>query len=90
MIAPDKPDVEFLAAFVKMASDWLARDPGRRLILVAGGGAPARVYQNAYKDVCASLAANPDNSAADWIGVMATRINAQLLKASFGGLCQNL
>ena len=89
MIAPDKPDVEFLAAFVKMASDWLARDPGRRLILVAGGGAPARVYQNAYKDVCASLAANPDNSAADWIGVMATRINAQLLKASFGGLCQN-
>ena len=89
MIAPDKPDVEFLAAFVKMASDWLARDSGRRLILVAGGGAPARVYQNAYKDVCASLAANPDNSAADWIGVMATRINAQLLKASFGGLCQN-
>ena len=89
MIAPDKPDVEFLAAFVKMASDWLARDPGRRLILVAGGGAPARVYQNAYKDVCASLAANPDNSAADWIGVMATRLNAQLLKASFGGLCQN-
>ena len=89
MIAPDKPDTEFLAAFVKMAKKWLAADNGRRLILVAGGGAPARVYQNAYKDVCASLAATPDNEAADWIGVMATRINAQLLKASFGGLCQN-
>ena len=50
MIAPDKPDVDFLAAFVKMAKEWLAADSGRRLILVAGGGAPARVYQNAYKE----------------------------------------
>ena len=89
MIAPDKPDVDFLAAFVKMASDWLAQDSSRRLILVAGGGAPARVYQNAYKDVCAATARETQNEAADWIGVMATRINAQLLKASFGCLCQN-
>ena len=89
MIAPDKPDAEFLAAFVKMAKEWLAAENGRRLILVAGGGAPARLYQGAYKDVCAKLGEATDNSAADWIGVMATRINAQLLKASFGGLCQN-
>lgn len=89
MIAPDKPDVDFLAAFVRMASDWLAQDSSRRLILVAGGGAPARVYQNAYKEVCQKLGADFDNAAADWIGVMATRINAQALKASFGGLCQN-
>ena len=89
MIAPEKPDVEFLSAFVKMAKEWLAQDSGRRLILVAGGGSPARVYQDAYKEVCASLGVAPDNEAADWVGVMATRINAQLLKASFGGLCQN-
>ena len=57
MIAPDKPDVDFLAAFVKMAKEWLAADSGRRLILVAGGGAPARVYQNAYKEVCQKLGA---------------------------------
>ena len=89
MIAPDMPDTEFLAAFVKMAKEWLAADKGRRLILVAGGGAPARVYQGAYKEVCEKTGDGFDNSAADWIGVMATRINAQLLKASFGGLCQN-
>ena len=89
MIAPDKPDVDFLAAFVKMASDWLAQDSSRRLILVAGGGAPARVYQSAYREVCQKLGADFDNSAADWIGVMATRINAQALKAAFGSLCQN-
>ena len=76
MIAPEKPDVEFLAAFVKMAKEWLAADDSRRLILVAGGGAPARVYQGAYKDVCAATSQEPQNEAADWIGVMATRINA--------------
>lgn len=89
MIAPDKPDVDFLASFVQMAKEWLAGDDGRRLILVAGGGAPARVYQGAYKEVCSAIGQEAQNEAADWIGVMATRINAQLLKASFGGLCQN-
>ncbi len=89
MIAPEKPDVDFLASFVKMAKEWLSQDDSRRLILVAGGGAPARVYQNAYKEVVSKLGESSDNSAADWIGVMATRINAQLLKASFGNLCQN-
>lgn len=89
MIAPDKPDTDFLADFVKMAKEWLEEDSSRRLILVAGGGAPARVYQGAYKEVCQKVGFEADNSSADWIGVMATRINAQLLKASFCGLCQN-
>ena len=58
IIVPDKPDTEFLSKFVKMVTSWLDVDASRRLILVAGGGAPARVYQNAYiseavfKDVC--------------------------------------
>ena len=53
IIVPEKPDTEFLTAFVKMCTAWLDEDKSRRLILVAGGGAPARVYQNAYKDVAA-------------------------------------
>ena len=59
------------------------------MILVAGGGAPARVYQNGYKDVCEKTGLSFDANAADWIGIMATRINAQLLKASFGSYCKN-
>ena len=51
IIAPDKPDGMFLAEFSKMASDWLIGNGETRLILVAGGGGPARAYQNAYKDV---------------------------------------
>ena len=51
IIVPEKPDVDFLSKFVAMCREWLDQDKSRRLILVAGGGAPARVYQNAYKDV---------------------------------------
>ena len=89
IIVPDKPDTEFLGKFIKMCTDWLDADKSRRLILVAGGGAPARVYQNGYKDVCEKTGLSFDANAADWIGIMATRINAQLLKASFGSYCKN-
>ena len=52
IIAPDKPDSAFLSEFVTMCKKWLDSDKQNRLILVAGGGAPARVYQNGFKEVC--------------------------------------
>ncbi|MFC2329879.1 MAG: UMP kinase [Treponema sp.] len=89
IIAPDKPDSGFLTSFIAMIKDWLNADPARRLILVAGGGAPARVYQNAYKEVAAELRENIEGDAADKIGIMATRLNAELVKALCGELCKN-
>ena len=89
IIAPDKPDSVFLTSFIAMIKDWLNADPARRLILVAGGGAPARVYQNAYKEVAAELRENIEGDAADKIGIMATRLNAELVKALCGELCKN-
>ena len=84
IVVPNEPDTKFLTEFSGMVKEWLAADSSRKLILVVGGGAPARVYQNAYRTI------NPDNSndQADWIGIMATRLNAQLLKAVFGDLCK--
>lgn len=84
IVAPDKPDTEFLANFSKLVREWLAAADDRKLILVVGGGGPARSYQNAYKAV-----ASADANQADWIGIMATRLNAQLLKAIFSDLCKN-
>ena len=84
IVAPEKPDTAFLTAFSAMVKDWLAQDKERRLILVVGGGAPARIYQNA----CREVYANVENNACDWIGIMATRLNAQLVKAIFGDLCK--
>lgn len=89
IIAPDRPDSEFLSAFVSMCIEWLDSDNSNRLILVAGGGAPARFYQNAYREVSEKTKLENKNDAADWIGIMATRINAQLLKACFGDYCKN-
>jgi uridylate kinase len=68
-----------------MVRGWLAEDKDRKLILVVGGGAPARVYQNAYRAVGGN---EKDDNQADWIGIMATRLNAQLLKAIFADLCE--
>ena len=49
IVAPDQPDVEFLTRFSKMIREWLSKDSSRKLILVIGGGGPARIYQQAYK-----------------------------------------
>lgn len=54
--------------------------------MVVGGGGPARVYQQAYRN---SINDSPSNDEADWIGIMATRLNAQLLKAIFSDICPN-
>jgi len=86
IVVPDAPDTTFLKSFSDMVRGWLAEDASRKLILVVGGGAPARVYQNAYKAIVPDAASS---DSADWIGIMATRLNAQLLKAVFGDLCKN-
>lgn len=89
IIVPEKPDTIFLSEFVSMCISWLKSDKNNRLILVAGGGAPARVYQNAYNEVAEKTGLGAQANSADWIGIMATRINAQLLKACFGDYCKN-
>lgn len=83
IVAPDKPDIPFLRDFLALSAGWLEEEPARRLILVVGGGGPAREWQRAYREV--SLRADPE--AQDWVGIMATRLNAQLVKALFGELC---
>lgn len=89
IVVPDQPDTDFLSNFISMVKDWLSEDASRKLILVVGGGAPARVYQNAYSEVSKTVGSNSASDAADWIGIMATRLNAQLVKACFGDFCQN-
>nr|QQK86848.1 uridylate kinase [Treponema sp.] len=89
IVAPDKPDFDFLDKFSKTIRTWLSQDLSRKLIMVIGGGSPARDYQNAYRTVCDLCKKNINNDEADWIGIMATRLNAQLVKALFSDLCPN-
>ncbi|MDR1211675.1 MAG: UMP kinase [Spirochaetaceae bacterium] len=83
IVAPDKVDEDFLKGFLALTEALLKEDEKRRFIFVTGGGGPARTWQNAYRNISGSI----DNEEADWIGVMATRLNAQLIKALLGEYC---
>ena len=86
IIAPDKVNSAFLSAFLAKIRTYLESNPQDKLIFVCGGGAPARVYQQAYREVI-SDAQSQDANAQDWIGIKATHINAELVKAIFGNYC---
>ena len=88
IIAPDKVNSVFLSDFLAKIKTYLNANPEDKLIFVCGGGAPARVYQQAYREVV-SDAAQQDAGAQDWIGIKATHINAELVKAIFGNLCED-
>jgi len=84
IVAPDGVDVRFLTDFVNLIRSFLEADSNRRFIFVVGGGGPARSWQNAYREITGDKILNEE---ADWIGIMATRLNAQLVKAVMGELC---
>ena len=85
IVAPDGVDTVFLKEFKVLVEAYLAKDPERKLILVIGGGAPARVYQKAFREI------EPDAPAdvQDWIGITATRLNAQLVASVFRDYCKD-
>lgn len=85
IVAPDVVDAQFVKAFVSVIRQHLARDAGRKVILIVGGGAPARNYQSAYREICEQV----NDVDQDWIGVMATRLNAELVRAAFVELCSD-
>ena len=80
IVAPDGVDEDFLKDFTALIGDLLSQDDKRRFIFVVGGGGPARAWQKAYRVLCPSQ----EDEQADWIGIRATRLNAQLVRAIMG------
>ena len=83
IVAPEGVDVSFLKEFRSLIGEYLEQDEKRRFILVVGGGSPARVWQNACREIDPSV----KDEEKDWIGIMATRLNAQLVKAIMKDWC---
>lgn len=77
MIVPDGIDAAFLTSFREFVLDHVAR--GFSFYIVAGGGQTARRYQHAVEAVRGGL----HEEDVDWLGIHATRLNAQLLRALF-------
>ncbi len=83
IVVPDNPDSSLIRSYRQIFRDYLERG-GDRLIVVIGGGATARTYQSAFRD---AGGASTDADAQDWIGIMATRLNAELMRHSLAPDC---
>ncbi|MBI1970407.1 UMP kinase [Candidatus Woesearchaeota archaeon] len=78
LIVPDKVDVSFLQQLKALIMIHLA-ETAFRFVIVCGGGKPAREYQEAARKLCVTSSTD-----LDWVGIMATRLNAELVRAMFG------
>lgn len=87
IVAPDGVDTEFVSRFIRLIRAHTDESEGeeQRVILIVGGGGPARKYQQAYRDIVP----DPKHEDQDWIGIMATRLNAELIRAGLAELCHN-
>ena len=73
-------DFSFLKKFRKLILDEVGA--GRRFILIVGGGATARAYQGALRNLEIPKQVRDDKL--DWLGVYATILNAQFVRFLFG------
>ena len=78
LIVPDQIDTDFLARFKTLILEKVQR--GLTFSIIAGGGKTARRYQEA-----ANAVTPLSRQDLDWIGIHATRLNAQLLRNIFVG-----
>lgn len=76
LINPGSVDAGFLKNFRRLILEETKK--GRRFILITGGGALCRQYQQALNSI-----ARPSNSKLDWLGIYSTRFNANLVRLMF-------
>ena len=65
--------------FLKKLREIILRLEQTRFMIICGGGKICRNYQNAAKEI-----ADISREDLDWIGISATRLNAELVRAIFG------
>lgn len=81
LIVPNEGiDTKFLNKLNKFIRAQLAKNNNRQFFLVIGGGQIARKYRDAGENVIRHKLTRDD---LDWLGVHATRLNAQLLRTIF-------
>ena len=79
LIAPDEPDTLYLKQLRAFLQQQTRR--GHRFILVVGGGQTCRTYLKSAR----KLRKNAGEDF-DWIGIRATRLNAELVRVALGSL----
>lgn len=82
LIVPEEVDVKFLKNFRSLILKQIKKD--KRFIIVTGGGKTCRKYQTALSAIIKT-----NNITLDWLGIHATRFNAQLIRLMFGKLAHS-
>lgn len=77
LIVPNNIDSKFLKQFKKIILEYIKK--GNKVIIVCGGGNTCRDYYKAAKKI-----SNIAQNQLDWVGVMTTRLNAELIRVIFG------
>jgi len=83
VIVPDRIDIKFLKNFIKIINKLIKKN--YRFVIFCGGGKIARNYQK-----IGSKIAKLNNEDLDWLGIHATRLNANLLKILFKNRSENI
>lgn len=79
LIVPDEVNVDFLKDLVGVIKEYV--NVGYNFLIITGGGKICRRYNDSLKQIT-----NPSNEDLDWLGIASTRLNAELIRISFGDL----
>jgi uridylate kinase len=74
LVVPDGIDIDFLKKFKACLERYFKT---KRFFIIVGGGKTARIYQNAI------LQFGANDIDKDWIGIGATRLNAEVIRQVF-------
>ncbi len=77
LIIPDEIDTNFLKGFKEIIVNHIKK--GRKFVIITGGGKVCRRYNDALLSV-----RKVEKKDLDWMGIHATRLNAHLVRLTFG------
>lgn len=82
LIVPNEIDISFLKSFKELIEAQVAQ--GKKFVIIAGGGKTCRQYQTAAGSVVTT-----SKEDLDWIGISATKMNAELLRVIFADIAHS-
>lgn len=77
LVVPKDIDVDYLRHFVALIKRHIER--GKRFVIIVGGGYTNRWYRDRAQELGVE-----DATDLHWIGILATRLNAELVRTLFG------
>ena len=76
MIVPSGVDTNFIIKFKNLILKWVSE--GKKFYIITGGGKTCRNYNDSLRNIV-----SPSNEDLDWLGIAATRLNAEFIRICF-------